>query len=229
MLDAYQQHDAESIQEAIESTLHQVYSGYEIEVQDQAISTMLEVSGGDVDLLIAWIRSFTAAQDAGHNRCLHAISSIPEGDRLRRIRAVVAANVPALPATVARGVATREKPRRGPRSGESCSPPANKRARTTREIYGCPGEGGKCPKHKYAMWRSRASFLKHFVQDHVQEYKVGRSLQCLQCKGTESAHYKYPEQGQSLAIHIWEKHLSVQTESEAEMTALASEDGDETT
>jgi hypothetical protein len=88
ILDAYQQHDAESIQEAIESTMHQVYSGCEIEVQDQAISTMLEACGEDVDLLIALTRSFTAAQDAGHNRCLHAISSIPEEDRLRRITAV---------------------------------------------------------------------------------------------------------------------------------------------
>ncbi|KAF5851131.1 hypothetical protein GGP41_003921 [Bipolaris sorokiniana] len=218
MLDTYHYDDAESTQ-AIESTVRGVYNGSEIEVQDQAISIMLEASGCDVDLLLALARSFTAAQDAGHNHCLSTISSIPEEDRLGRITAI--RNGPTFSTIVAR-----ENLERGPPNVKSSSP-ANKRVRTNPEVYGCPGKGGKCTKNKFTLWRSRVSYLKHFVQDHVEEYKVGGLLQCPQCEGTESAHHKYPVQGQSLASHIWEKHLSVQTEPGTEITALQSEGEDE--
>jgi hypothetical protein len=85
-LNAYHDEDVESTQ-GINSSVNGGYYATEIEVQDQAISTMLEASGFDLDLLIALVRSFKAAEDAGHNRCLTTISSIPEEERLGRLKA----------------------------------------------------------------------------------------------------------------------------------------------
>jgi hypothetical protein len=94
-------------------------------------------------------------------------------------------------------------------------------------MYGCPGEGGKCTMNKHRRWPSKLSFVKHFVDSHLDEYQASGFLQCLQCKGTEFAHYKYPETGQTLANHIVEKHQSVQIESDAGIAVLELEDSNE--
>lgn len=94
-------------------------------------------------------------------------------------------------------------------------------------MYGCLGEGGNCTTNKHRRWPSKLSFVKHFVHNHLEEYQANGFLQCLPCKGTEYAHYKYPETGQALAYHILEKHQSVQTEYDADIAALELEDKNE--
>ena len=86
--------------------------------------------------------------------------------------------------------------------------------------YGCPGDEGRCIEHKHRAWRSFKSFYEHLEAQHLEEYKTYGGLKCLECEkynlfvGCHTVSPTYLSQGRDLARHIWDDHMTPETNSE---------------
>ncbi|CAN9245508.1 unnamed protein product [Alternaria alternata] len=85
--------------------------------------------------------------------------------------------------------------------------------------YGCPGHNWLCKPEELKARRAWTSFKKFstHLMIHREEFVTSGGLKCLSCEGWPSSpgsdpvNVIFPPEGQELARHIWEKHMTIQT------------------
>ncbi|CAN9284667.1 unnamed protein product [Alternaria alternata] len=198
--------------EAIDHTLNEVYLSPRTKQQDQAISFMLEVSTRDY--LLQWTESFIFDEHAGYNHCLSIISEIPAQDRAKRFAAIESLLVRPMSAPL---INHNREPQPGAvtysqgRSHERTSTSSRESESVAPKRYGCLGQQGSCPEHRYLAWRSFLSFFKHIQAKQLAEFEApGGRLECLKCAkwNNPSKVARYPPFGRELAQHIWDDYMT---------------------